>query len=84
LDTYAADQPGGTGKTFDWTRLSARVERPLILAGGLTPANVGAAITMVRPYAVDVSSGVESEKGIKDSRKIVSFVQAVRRADEAS
>ena len=81
VDTYAREHPGGTGKPFDWNRVKGELALPLILAGGLTAENVGTAIKEVHPYAVDVSSGVESEKGIKDSRKIAHFVQAVRRAD---
>ncbi|MDH3639418.1 MAG: phosphoribosylanthranilate isomerase [Gammaproteobacteria bacterium] len=81
VDTYAPGSPGGTGEVFDWGRVEGTVETPLILAGGLTAENVGAAIEKVRPYAVDVSSGVEIEKGIKDDQKIMRFVQAVHQAD---
>lgn len=84
-----ADAPapgfGGSGLTFDWSRLpppSARTT-PLVLAGGLTPDNVGAAIAAVRPYAVDVASGVEQAPGIKDAGKIAAFIAAVRAADDA-
>ncbi len=75
---------GGEGQTFDWERLAAvreSVVHPLIVAGGLTPENVGEAIRIVRPYAVDVSSGVESERGIKDPDRIRAFCDAVRAAD---
>jgi phosphoribosylanthranilate isomerase len=74
---------GGGGETFDWAALDA-LDRaklpPLILAGGLTPGNVVSAITRVRPYAVDVSSGVESSRGVKDPAKIAAFCDAVRHA----
>ncbi len=79
LDSYVADQPGGTGKTFAWE--IAREHRgsvPLILSGGLTPDNVSDAIGTVRPYAVDVASGVELEPGRKDPDKLAAFAAAVR------
>lgn len=79
LDAYSPAAAGGTGETFDWSRIPRDLKKPLILAGGLTSANVAEAIRRVRPYAVDVSSGVESEKGIKDSAKIDAFIQAVLR-----
>lgn len=75
---------GGEGTAFDWSALAPRLERiskPVILAGGLTAANVGDAIRAVRPYAVDVSSGVERERGVKDHALIEAFCLAVRRAD---
>jgi len=84
LDTYVPDTYGGTGKPFDWS-LAREVRgwgRPVILSGGLTPENVREAIEQVRPYGVDVSSGVETE-GEKDPQKIRAFVQAVRHADLA-
>ncbi|MCA9311565.1 MAG: phosphoribosylanthranilate isomerase [Phycisphaerales bacterium] len=77
---------GGEGESFDWEKLAAlrdEVVHPLILAGGLTPENVGEAIRIVRPYAVDVSSGVESERGTKDPARIRAFCAAVRAADGA-
>jgi phosphoribosylanthranilate isomerase len=80
LDTYKAGIPGGTGETFDWKFLvdtPRRGDVPLILSGGLTPENVAGAIEMVGPYAVDVSSGVESEPGIKDHDKMNAFFAAV-------
>jgi phosphoribosylanthranilate isomerase len=80
LDTYKAGIPGGTGETFDWRFLTETPRRgnvPLILSGGLTPENVGLAIETVSPYAVDVSSGVESEPGIKDPEKLSAFFAAV-------
>lgn len=77
LDTYSPVAAGGTGQVFDWSRVPRELNRPLILAGGLTPDNVAAAIKQVRPYAVDVSSGVEQSKGIKDATKIVAFLRSV-------
>jgi phosphoribosylanthranilate isomerase len=86
------DLPGGTGHTFDWSLLApavqARLPAPVILSGGLDPANVGEAIRMVRPWAVDVSSGVEergpdgrARRGIKDAARIAAFIEGVRNAD---
>jgi phosphoribosylanthranilate isomerase len=72
---------GGGGKRFDWSLIPAAVPRPLVLSGGLSPANVIDGVLAVRPYAVDVSSGVESEKGIKDAALIRRFCEAVREAD---
>ena len=81
FDTSVAGASGGTGKTFDWSVLDV-VERtrPLVLAGGLTPANVAEAVRRVRPDVVDVASGVESSPGVKDPAKIAAFVREVRRA----
>jgi phosphoribosylanthranilate isomerase len=77
---------GGAGKSFEWSRLPPNVNAHLVLSGGLTPANVADGITQVRPrcrtLAVDVSSGVEASKGVKDPEKIHQFVAAVRAADE--
>jgi len=81
LDAYVAGEPGGTGQKFDWARVPRDLKRPIILAGGLTPANVASAVSEVRPYAVDVSTGVELSKGIKDPKKIRDFIQAVRSAE---
>lgn len=78
LDSYDANKAGGTGVTFDWRRVPRDLPQALILAGGLTAANVQAAVTQVRPYAVDVSGGVESAPGIKDAAKIAAFIQQVR------
>jgi len=74
---------GGSGQLADWSRVPAVRGKPLLLAGGLTAANVGAAIAAVRPYAVDVSSGVEDAPGIKSVTRILQFTAAVRAADEA-
>jgi phosphoribosylanthranilate isomerase len=78
LDSHAPGQDGGTGKSFDWGTIPQDLPLPLILAGGLDFSNVVDAIETVRPYAVDVSSGVESEKGIKDAKKVTAFMKAVR------
>jgi len=84
LDGYDRDAPGGTGRTFDWARVPRERHLPLVLAGGLTAQNVGAAVARVRPYAVDVSSGVERVRGVKDAAKMTAFVRAVQAADLAS
>ena len=80
LDAYVAGVPGGTGEAFDWSLVPEHLSKPIILAGGLSPDNVAAAIARVRPYAVDVSGGVEQAKGIKDGQKIQAFLDAVRQA----
>jgi len=79
-DAYVEDY-GGAGKRFDWSVLPSRRDRPLILSGGLNRGNVRDAIRRVRPWGVDVSSGVESAKGIKDAAKIAAFIAEVRNAD---
>ena len=82
LDAFDADRLGGTGKTFDWNAArEAKRYGPIILAGGLTPENVGLAVRVVRPFAVDVASGVESAPGIKDPAKLSAFFAAVTEAD---
>lgn len=78
LDTYVPGIPGGTGEAFDWSLVPESLSKPVILAGGLTAENVAQAIARVRPYAVDVSGGVETAKGIKDAQKIRAFMQAVK------
>jgi phosphoribosylanthranilate isomerase len=84
LDAYDPGLPGGTGRTFDWSLArEANKVRPVILAGGLTPENVGRAIREVRPYAVDVAGGVESAPGIKDAGKLKAFFAAVEEADKS-
>jgi phosphoribosylanthranilate isomerase len=82
LDSYVPGKPGGTGERFNWELAchAAQLGRPIILAGGLTPANVADAVRQVRPYAVDVSSGVESAPGKKDSEKVKAFIQAAKSA----
>ena len=77
LDSHGGNKMGGTGQGFDWSRIPADRRRPLILAGGLHPGNVAAAIRQVRPYAVDVSSGVETAKGIKDAELMRAFLRGV-------
>jgi phosphoribosylanthranilate isomerase len=78
LDAWQPQTRGGGGETFDWDFVPSRVDRPLILAGGLTPDNVTAAIRRVRPFGVDVSSGVESAPGIKSAAKISEFMTGVQ------
>lgn len=77
LDSHGGGKVGGTGQVFDWNRIPKNLSKPLILAGGLNPANVGDAIVRVRPYGVDVSSGVESAKGIKDAHLIAAFMRSI-------
>ncbi len=77
LDSFVEGSRGGTGQTFDWSLVPRNLPKALILAGGLTPDNVAIAIAAVRPYAVDVSGGVESRKGIKDLDKIRAFIRGV-------
>lgn len=75
---------GGGGDTFDWSLIPSRLPLPIILAGGLHAGNVAQAIRVVRPWAVDVSTGVEVSKGVKDARKIAEFVSGVRNGDHGS
>jgi len=82
LDTYKADSPGGTGQMFDWKMLEGfEFLKPVILSGGLAPANVNDAISEIAPYGVDVSTGVESSPGKKDIDLMKRFVESVRKAD---
>ncbi|MBW7859752.1 MAG: phosphoribosylanthranilate isomerase [Rhodocyclaceae bacterium] len=81
LDAFV-DGYGGGGKVFDWSLIPEGLNRRLILSGGLDPDNVTAAVRRVRPWAVDVSSGVESAKGIKDAARIAAFIAGVRDADD--
>lgn len=76
------EEYGGVGARFDWSLIPRALARPLVLSGGLSPQNVGEAVRQVRPWAVDVSSGVESAKGIKDAAKIAAFITEVRNADQ--
>ena len=81
LDAWQPQTHGGGGETFDWDRVPASPPAPVILAGGLTPENIGLAIRSTRPYAVDISSGVESAKGIKSAEKIAAFMKGVAHSD---
>ena len=81
LDAFVDGELGGTGATFDWELIPSESPLPLILAGGLNQSNVAAAIQRVHPWAVDVSSGVELDKGIKDVAKMAAFIQGVKDAD---
>ena len=84
LDTYSANKRGGTGEIFDW-EIARKVKKlgiPIILSGGLNPENITQAIIKIRPYAVDVSSGVEKEIRKKDYQKLRNFVRKIRRQDE--
>lgn len=80
LDTYHPGIRGGSGTGFDWRWIPRHCPLPVVLAGGLTAANVGRAVAMVRPYAVDVSSGVEAEKGVKDAAKMAAFIRNTNEA----
>lgn len=86
LDAYSPHALGGTGHTFNWdlAKQAKSLGLPIILAGGLTPENVGEAVAQVRPYGVDVSSGVEAEPGRKDHDRVRRFIRAVREADRLS
>jgi len=81
LDGHPPGQQGGRGKAFDWSRIPRDLGRPILLAGGLNPENVGDAIRAVRPWAVDLASGVEASPGVKDAAKMRAFFSAVRVAD---
>jgi len=81
LDAHVEGIPGGTGTAFDWTLIPGKLSLPVILSGGLDAENIAEAIRQVRPYAVDVSSGVEASKGIKDAAKIAAFINEVKRTD---
>ncbi len=83
LDAYEAGRPGGTGHLFDWQRIPTQLAGRIILAGGLNPDNVEAAVRAVRPWGVDVSGGVEATKGIKEAQKIAAFIRGVKRGDES-
>jgi phosphoribosylanthranilate isomerase len=81
LDAYAPDAHGGTGHRFDWSLIPSALPLPVLLAGGLDPGNVAEAVRRVRPWAVDVSSGVEAAKGIKDAAKVAAFINEVENVD---
>jgi len=84
LDSWREGVPGGTGETFDWNRVGTARGMPLVLAGGLNADNVGEAIALLRPAAVDVAGGVEVSPGVKDVQKMTQFVAAVRAADHVN
>ncbi|HSS64376.1 MAG TPA: phosphoribosylanthranilate isomerase, partial [Gammaproteobacteria bacterium] len=81
LDSHAAGDQGGTGMRFDWRLIPRVTGKPIILAGGLNPDNVGEAIREIQPFGVDVSSGVESAKGIKDANLMRAFMRGVERGE---
>lgn len=81
LDAFVEGTQGGTGESFDWSLIPHDLPLPVILSGGLHAGNVAAAVRQVRPYAVDVSSGVETAKGIKDAAKIAAFINEVKNVD---
>lgn len=83
LDAYHPDSQGGTGLAFDWTLIPPQCKLPIILAGGLSATNARTAIQQFRPYALDVSSGVESAKGVKDNNKITAFLKEVNEGDRS-
>ena len=80
LDAFVPGMPGGTGERFDWSLIPANLPKPVVLSGGLTPDNVAEAIRRVHPWAVDVSSGVEASKGIKDALKVARFIAKAKEA----
>jgi phosphoribosylanthranilate isomerase len=85
FDAYRHGLHGGTGRSFDWELVAERRSKvPMVLAGGLTPENVGEAIAVARPFAVDVVSGVEADPGRKDHAKVTAFIEAVDTADRAA
>jgi phosphoribosylanthranilate isomerase len=77
VDAHVPGQPGGTGRSFDWSLIPRELPIPIILSGGLDAANVARAVREVKPWAVDVSSGVESSRGVKDPARIVDFIRSV-------
>lgn len=82
LDAYHPGVPGGTGSSFDWGLIPQNCRLPIILAGGLTPENAEQAVRAVRPYALDVSSGVEAGKGVKDAAKMAAFIRKINQTIE--
>ncbi|EAR08477.1 phosphoribosylanthranilate isomerase [Reinekea blandensis] len=81
LDAYVKGQPGGTGQAFDWGLIPVSIAPKLFLAGGLAPDNVYEAVSSIKPYAVDVSGGIEVSKGVKSPERMDAFIREVRRAD---
>lgn len=81
VDAHVPGQPGGTGRSFDWSLIPRELPIPIILSGGLDAANVARAVREVKPWAVDVSSGVESGRGVKDPARIVEFIRSVQSED---
>jgi len=81
LDAYHPGAKGGTGSRFDWNRIPEQCALPIVLAGGLDESNARQAVQTVRPYALDVSSGVEAEKGVKDALKMAAFIREVNEGD---
>lgn len=81
LDAYVEGTQGGTGESFDWALIPHNLPLPVILSGGLHAGNVAQAVAQVQPYAVDVSSGVEASKGIKDAAKVAAFIKEVKNVD---
>jgi phosphoribosylanthranilate isomerase len=81
FDSNAAGRLGGSGDTFDWSKIPTSFDHPVVLAGGMNPSNVAEAITRVKPWGVDVSSGVEDSRGIKNAGLVERFVEEVRRGD---
>jgi len=84
LDSNALGESGGSGKIFDWKRVPEQLSKPIIVAGGLNPHNVKQAVITLKPYGVDVSSGVESAKGIKDHPKMIAFINAVNEGNQVN
>lgn len=83
FDSHAVGAAGGSGTRFDWSRIPAGLQLPIVLAGGLNPGNVAEAVRQVRPFAVDVSSGVEASPGIKDHGLMADFIREVSNGDKA-
>ena len=83
LDSHGGACVGGTGQGFDWSVIPAHRAKPIVLAGGLSPANVAQAVRQIRPYGVDVSSGVEAAKGVKDLHLMRMFVEGVNSGDSS-
>ena len=79
LDAYVAGIPGGSGERFDWERIPADLPKPIVLSGGLNPDNVALAVESVRPWAVDVSSGVEAAPGVKDAARVATFIARAKK-----